>query len=154
LFVKAGSNANNHIAGWSGSAWYTIQGGMDNTVDVLYEAPNGLYAGGAFTLAGSTAANSVAIWGNILSVYEEKELPGIRLFPNPFDEAATIELIDPAASLSGVFELYDCQGTLVRCKAIKEKSFEIKKEDLPSGLYFYRLRNNDKLIACGKFIIR
>lgn len=66
-FTQAGGVAANKVARWNGTAWSSLgtgaANGMNDHVLTLAVAGNGdVYAGGSFTLAGGTAANSLAKW--------------------------------------------------------------------------------------------
>jgi hypothetical protein len=54
------------IARWDGESWSSVGGGMNSSIFTLavYDDGNGpaLYAGGVFTMAGTTPANRVAKW--------------------------------------------------------------------------------------------
>jgi hypothetical protein len=61
---RAGGSAANSIAKWDGSNWTPLGSGMNASVFALTAFDDGggssLYAGGFFTSAGGTAANSIA----------------------------------------------------------------------------------------------
>lgn len=66
-FTQAGGAPAAHVARWDGSAWWPLgaglAGGSATYAEALAVAPNGdLIVGGAFTVAGSTAAASIARW--------------------------------------------------------------------------------------------
>jgi hypothetical protein len=66
-FTTAGGSAANYIAQWNGSSWLALGSGMSNGdygIDVSALAVSGsdVYAGGVFTTAGGSAANSIAQW--------------------------------------------------------------------------------------------
>lgn len=50
------------IAGWTGSAWFPLGSGMNNSVLALTTFRNELIAGGLFTSASGVAANHIAKW--------------------------------------------------------------------------------------------
>jgi hypothetical protein len=70
-FTTAGGGAvtANHIARWSGSAWSALGDGLSDNVYALVTFDDGtgeaLYAGGAFTTAGSTPVSHVARWDGV-----------------------------------------------------------------------------------------
>lgn len=57
----------------------------------------------------------------------------VRLYPSPFTNQLTVELMDvPAATL----RLFDAQGKLVAQKAIQTGATEITTTELPKGMYY------------------
>ena len=51
------------IAKWNGTIWSNMKAGMNGTVRALAVAPDGkVYAGGTFTLAGTTKVLNIAMW--------------------------------------------------------------------------------------------
>jgi hypothetical protein len=69
-FTTAGGSAANAIAQWDGSNWSALGSGMSGvggagggpSVKALAVSGSTLYAGGAFTTAGGSVANSIAQW--------------------------------------------------------------------------------------------
>ena len=52
------------------------------------------------------------------------------------------------------FYLYDVTGRIVKTiKNITTPEFKLEREDLQSGIYFYRLNDLEKVISTGKLII-
>ncbi len=69
FFLNAGGAPAQRIARWDGARWEGVGGGMNSDVTALAvfdgffaEQERGLYAGGLFTLAGTTPVNRVARW--------------------------------------------------------------------------------------------
>ena len=68
-FTNAGGSAANSIAQWNGSSWSALGSGVAGSgfnfypyVYALAVSGSTLYAGGAFSTAGGTAANGIAQW--------------------------------------------------------------------------------------------
>lgn len=77
----------------------------------------------------------------------------VNVYPNPFDEVATVEIKGDAFSKIE-FELYDLTGRVIYQKTSKETSFNIHKSDLTQGVYIYRIVADGKLLNTGKLIAR
>ena len=77
----------------------------------------------------------------------------IKVYPNPFFEKATIEV---DGNVTGVkeFTVYDVQGRLVKRSYFERSQFEFYRNDLPAGLYFYKLAFEGQLINSGKIVVR
>jgi hypothetical protein len=67
-FTMSGSRLVPYLARWSGSAWETVGGGVDNAVNCLVVNGSDLYVGGNFVSAGGATVNRIARWnGNAWS---------------------------------------------------------------------------------------
>jgi hypothetical protein len=70
IFTTAGGSAANRVAKWNGSSWSALGSGMNGTdpygqgpsVSALAVSGSDLYAGGVFTTASGSVANSIAKW--------------------------------------------------------------------------------------------
>jgi uncharacterized repeat protein (TIGR01451 family) len=87
-------------------------------------------------------------------------LPNVKInvFPNPFNAEATIDIqgfekITPLSILSH-FTLFDAVGRQLRSEKFEGNAFTFKRQDLTTGLYFFRIENNGQLIGTGKFLIK
>jgi uncharacterized repeat protein (TIGR01451 family) len=97
----------------------------------------------------------------IVSVLETKSaLPNVQInvFPNPFNAEATVDIqgfekITPLSNLSH-FRVFDAVGRQLRSEKFEGTEFRFKKQDLTTGLYFFRIENNGQLIGTGKFLIK
>ena len=65
-FTQAGGAPASYVAGWNGSAWFDLDGGVtdpiDTGVNALAMGSNGVYVGGAFKTAGGISANNIALY--------------------------------------------------------------------------------------------
>ncbi len=76
----------------------------------------------------------------------------VKVYPNPFNEWTVFEIQTEQALGTSIFELYDGQGRLVRQEEFSGPRFEFHRKMLASGLYFYQIRNKQRLIFGGKLI--
>jgi uncharacterized repeat protein (TIGR01451 family) len=76
----------------------------------------------------------------------------IRLMPNPFMETATFTITTTTAGADGyTFELADVMGRTVLSKKVSD-SFMLRRSDISSGMYFFRITQNNHLVGTGKII--
>ncbi len=80
---------------------------------------------------------------------------GCSIFPNPFSSSATI-FITNFQLLSGNTELglFDVLGRPVRTIPIKSQQQNLDKENLAAGMYLWKLKNGNSLLAKGKLVIQ
>lgn len=82
----------------------------------------------------------------------ENSIKKISIFPNPFNSSTTIKTIDHLKNAT--LTIYNSYGTAL--KQIKNNSgqtISLLRYNLPSGLYFIRLADENKIIAVEKLII-
>ena len=78
----------------------------------------------------------------------------INIFPNPFEDKATVE-ITGLDIRNGLFKVYDLQGRLLQTFNFTSNQFSVKREELPSGMYFYQVESKaDGLMSSGKLVIK
>ena len=88
---------------------------------------------------------------SVESVLEEKTK--VKVYPNPFSDVAIFEL-DPSVS-KGIFELFDLTGKVLRRETFASPIFEFHKKDLPTGVYIFKITNNEgQIVGKGKVFAR
>jgi len=80
----------------------------------------------------------------------------VNAYPNPFTDYVTFDLTIPKDNKYVSFEMYDVSGKLVRSKYnITSHSFKINRNELPSGMYIFRLLNDEnKQFGDGTLIVQ
>lgn len=75
----------------------------------------------------------------------------VLIYPNPFSTSATIKINSEIKK--GKFILHDVLGREIKQIEIDGNSIEIKRENLPNGIYFYKITNEkNEIIASGKIV--
>ena len=86
---------------------------------------------------------------SVESVVDKKTT--IKVSPNPFSEHTTFEL-DPSVK-TGIFELFDVNGRILRRETFDNNRFEFQKRDLPTGIFIFKISTVDgRLIGHGKVV--
>ena len=80
-------------------------------------------------------------------------VPGadVKIYPNPFASSTLFEISGVAAQ-SYTLELYDAQGRQIIHDIYSHPYFRLYRDQIPSGMLFYRLLADGKLVAAGKLI--
>ncbi len=73
----------------------------------------------------------------------------IRLYPNPVQASLIIEL---SRFESGELYLYNAMGKLIQTTQISTSKYELNTEQLPTGLYYLKIRSNSNEIQIKEFI--
>jgi len=82
------------------------------------------------------------------SVYDEKY--DVTVFPNPFFNAVNFNV----SGLDAPFQLtvYDMAGHVVKVLNSTAAELILNRDNLESGIYFYTLTSNEKMVANGKVV--
>ncbi|WMX15991.1 DNRLRE domain-containing protein [Aureispira sp. CCB-E] len=83
----------------------------------------------------------------------EKETININIYPNPFGRSAVVYVQGYEGKEPINFELFNALGVRVQVVQTLDHNFEIKRSNLPSGVYLYRATANQSLLGSGKLII-
>jgi agmatine deiminase len=76
----------------------------------------------------------------------------IQVFPNPFSSQTTLQIDVPLHNATVILE--NCFGqTAIQIKNISVQTVTLSRDNLPSGLYFVRLTQDNKVIATTKLVI-
>lgn len=80
----------------------------------------------------------------------------LLIYPNPFNEKITLQIInwDKLRNTNLHFEMHDVLGRKVKQLPITAPLSEIKRDNLPCGIYFYKILSDKKETTNGKLIIQ
>lgn len=163
----------------SNGMWNDTSGIADYSGTVSYTCQNGGFKDNEFHYAGVTWTNNNVIqlgWiqlkavnytdsavivkyaatsGYGVGITEIKPVESIKIFPQPANEAAYVQYLSLKAGEDNFkFALYDALGNVVLTSSAQvESKMKIDCHHLPSGIYYYKLRNPQNVIAQGKFVI-
>lgn len=110
-----------------------------------------LTTSGAFTTAAINAVKPTACGSSgIYSVNSSKEVAAV--YPNPFNGSITVRLNDLSQTGITEFKIYNYLGTQLVSTKISKQITTLETNDLPTGIYFYKVLENDKIVQSGKLI--
>lgn len=137
--------------------WQVCMGGTlsDQAYSVYQTADEGYF------VTGFSISNNGDVTGNhggwdywvvklspVVGIEEVSSRSSSTLFPNPFSTSATISF--GRELRNATFTLYNLLGEVVsETSNIKGDSFQINRGTIPGGVYFYYLKEDDKIIAHG-----
>ncbi len=86
---------------------------------------------------------------------EEVYVPGVNVnvFPNPFVEAATLEVEGYETTMYTLY-IYDLAGRQLRLERHDQSTITLQRKGLAAGVYTYRLEAEGQLIGVGKIVIQ
>lgn len=78
------------------------------------------------------------------------------VYPNPFSQQTTIQIVSNKNTLEEYqLVLFDVTGRKIHPSVEKkENAFEINRSGLSSGIYFYQIISNTKVVSEGKIIVQ
>ncbi|MGQ0829222.1 MAG: T9SS type A sorting domain-containing protein [Bacteroidota bacterium] len=91
-----------------------------------------------------------------VGIQEKENIPNfIKNYPNPFSDNTTFIIQSDKIKENYTFELLDVLGKQVRSiKEINSNEFQISRNSLPNGIYFYKVYNAENIVGVGKLIIK
>jgi hypothetical protein len=120
-----------------------------NTGVILYGRV--LTTNGSFSTSAVTVYNPKDAVSGIGSV-DARAKEVLSITPNPFRSVATIRLNDDAKTGSYQLRIYNALGKEVINTSVNQQTTTLKTSDLRSGIYFYKVTDNDKVVQSGKLI--
>ncbi|MCH8318839.1 MAG: T9SS type A sorting domain-containing protein [Bacteroidetes bacterium] len=123
-------------------------------IEVVYAT--GCTATDPATNINSSYSNAICI-GDTITTYVPityDETISIHVYPNPFNSTTIFEIRGIYEDKPLTFELYNIIGEQVRVISdITFPKFIISRENLPGGIYIYKINSNNGLIGAGKLVI-
>ncbi|MCW3084881.1 MAG: hypothetical protein JWP12_2247 [Bacteroidetes bacterium] len=88
-------------------------------------------------------------------ITEQQTKAGISVYPNPFTDNTTFVIQSDKMNETYSFEMTDVVGKKVRSVyGISQKQFTISRDDLQSGIYFYKIYNAQGTVGMGKVTVK
>lgn len=101
----------------------------------------------------NTTLNTIAFPASIEEVATTNG--SVIVYPNPFSDNTTFVIKSDKLNELYSFELTDVLGKKVKSKTgISEKQFEISRDGLENGIYFYKIYTAESVIGIGKVVIK
>lgn len=97
---------------------------------------------------------SVASIPNNTTIVHKVAIETAKIFPNPFDHEATLKISNEVKIENAQLKLFDIIGKEVRSVGgINSNEIKIERGNLNPGVYFYQLKNGQRLLTSGKMIV-
>lgn len=79
---------------------------------------------------------------------------GVKIYPNPFADQTTIEFPFSDKPGNAILKVFDLVGNEILSLSFgTDDNIILRKNNLSSGIYFYRVFQNEKPIAAGKIVV-
>ena len=139
----------------SGATSATLTINSVNTFDVA--SNYNVVVTGACSTTTSTSANASLVLCNPTGVAPSKvdmNSNAVNIYPNPSKDLINIDIVDAKQLQNAELKLYDGLGAVIINTPLINKSTIVKTTNIPSGIYFYKVVENDQTIQSGKLIFQ
>jgi len=156
-FSQVGGMPCQNIAKWNGSQWTCLN---NDVFDEFYSIKDlciykdELYVAGYFRKIGNDSINSVAKYNHSLLALNDISDAGNHLlvYPNPISTSSTLQLSKPLQNAT--LSIYDVLGKEVKTlQNLNGTEIKINREEMKSGMYFFRLEDKEGFVGNGKMIV-
>lgn len=151
-----------------------IQGYKDGVLAVTDSYPQGtgfantdqsLYFGGGFHIL----LDDIRIYNRELSASEVSQFDAlvtsiganlkssndfIKIFPNPLNTNFNIIISSETVIKDARMKIYDINGKDIKNVPLNNHQTVVERGELKSGMYFYRVTNNNEIIGNGKLVVK
>ncbi|CAN5442659.1 hypothetical protein BH11BAC1_BH11BAC1_22280 [soil metagenome] len=138
----------------SGQTWYTINNGLKSlNIQALAVLDDTLYVGTYY----AHQSGGIGIWKRALDtlhlgITEKYTDDKIQIFPNPVSKSVTLRSKNPFHNAT--LRLYNNTGQVEKeIRNINGNTFILDRNNLPAGIYFILLIEEDNIVATQKLII-
>jgi len=83
-----------------------------------------------------------------------KEGVNIKVFPNPFSQQSTMEIMGMDEVKQGQFVIYNSTGQQLRRQDFTGNQLKLSRNNLPAGIYFFQVSAEGQLIGSGKLLVQ
>ena len=142
---------------WNFSGGNPATSTIQNPTNICYSAA-GTFSVTLITsnLNGSDTATATVIVSTCTGILENNEAGKISITPNPFHTEAILNISHlPSHIFHLEFRMYDVFGKMVMQRVILSggRNLLIERNNLTSGMYFYKVQSANETISTGKIVI-
>jgi hypothetical protein len=136
--------------------WPTEPDGNGPTLELINPAYDNALAQswqGSYTAHGTPGERN-SVYVGFRSLQQQGEILTLSVYPNPFQNAATLFIQSNKVIVSGEVVITNLLGKeVMRISKINSNTVEISRKDLPSGVYILTFTGNDGSVSGTKMII-
>ncbi len=78
----------------------------------------------------------------------------VNVYPNPFVDQATVEVVADRKLKDLSFKLYDVSGRMLRNESFTGMTYQLNRSGLTSGMYFYKIESQGIPVSSGKLLAK
>lgn len=122
---------------------------IENDAGIIFDFNDPVITNKVFNIIGNIDSITTAI-NFQFSIFNIQ----LKVYPNPFNSTTTFEVTGLDVKGVFTFELYNIIGKKVKeVSNIANNKFVISRENLPEGIYIFKIRSKDGLIGAGKLMV-
>jgi hypothetical protein len=146
-------DSNRNEPGSHGFAEFTVKQRANNPVGTEIENTAHIYFDYNPAVVTNTVSNEIVDLTTGIETTSTNNV--VKVYPNPFSDNTTFEIQSDKLNEIYSFEMTDVLGkSVVMMNGISLKKFTVSRNDLQTGIYFYKIYSSERLIGIGKLIIK
>ena len=152
-FNNIGSYNTGSFAVYDDTSWQKAAD-FNGYIYSMIEYNNEFYIAGNFSSIDSVPVNNIAVLKSDSYIENEENNLQVNIYPNPFSKSCKIEIESNTIGENYSILVFNSTGTKVReINNIESATYNFQRKNLPSGIYFYKVKSNNKALTSGKLVI-
>ncbi len=145
----------NEIAS-NGFVQFRIKQKKDVPIGTKIENSAGIYFDFNAPVITNLATHTIAkpIFNTVKTIDLNNQTVLIEVSPNPFETETTFNIKgNTPLSIGGIFDLYDIHSRLIIHDNFEKNRYTLKRQDLKSGMYIFKIQTKEGRWASGKIVV-
>jgi hypothetical protein len=120
---------------------------IHNTAEIYFDFNEAIITNTTFHRLGENFV-TVGLWQPLQPEY------AVLVSPNPFTDAATLEVTGLRENGPLLLQVFDLQGKMQLAMESDHSVFQLNKGILPSGVYLFNIGQAGKIVGTGKLMVQ
>ena len=138
----------------TGNQWFLNDTLIQGATDQEYTA----IKNGTYTVIssdnGCTSIPSLPVIILTVGITDRSINSSISVYPNPFSTSFTLKISSEMPLKNAEMKIFDVGGKEVKTISINNFETPVESGDMQSGMYFYNILNNKRIIENGKLVVQ
>ncbi len=140
----------------NGFVQFRIKQKKDVPIGTKIENSAGIYFDYNAPVITNLATHTIAkpIFNTVKTIDVNNQTVLIEVSPNPFETETTFHIMgNTPLSIGGIFDLYDIHSRWIIHDNFEKSSYTLKRQDIKSGIYIYKIQTKEGRWASGKIVV-
>lgn len=102
--------------------------------------------------SGNDSGHCGGWWHRLADTGNPAAAVSVAIYPNPVVESAIVHIANSSGNV--VMRLFDSNGRMIAVKSYANGDFQLTKDNLGAGIYFYQISDGNTRVAEGKLIFQ